>query len=197
MKKETFELIEKIKKDLKENMSEKRFEHSVSVMKKAIELAKIYNENEDEAALAGLTHDIAKEIPDDEAFMLAEKNGIELDEIEKINTKLLHGKIGAFLAKEKYGFNERITDAIKFHTETVPEMDNLSKIVYVADKIEDTRVSDKVDLDKQREVAMQNLDDAVIMIHEASTLKQIEKGRLIHPNGIYTRNYLLMNKINV
>ena len=197
MKKETFELIEKIKKDLKENMSEKRFEHSVSVMKKAIELAKIYNENEDEAALAGLTHDIAKEIPDDEAFMIAEKNGIELDEIEKINTKLLHGKIGAFLAKEKYGFNERITDAIKFHTETVPEMDNLSKIVYVADKIEDTRVSDKVDLDKQREVAMQNLDDAVIMIHEASTLKQIEKGRLIHPNGIYTRNYLLMNKINV
>ena len=197
MKKETFELIEKIKKDLKENMSEKRFEHSVSVMKKAIELAKIYNENEDEAALAGLTHDIAKEIPDDEAFMIAEKNGIELDEIEKINTKLLHGKIGAFLAKEKYGFNERITDAIKFHTETVPEMDNLSKIVYVADKIEDTRVSDKVDLDKQREVAMQNLDDAVIMILEASTLKQIEKGRLIHPNGIYTRNYLLMNKINV
>ena len=196
MKKETFELIEKIKKDLKENMSEKRFEHSVSVMKKAIELAKIYNENEDEAALAGLTHDIAKEIPDDEAFMIAEENGIELDEIEKINTKLLHGKIGAFLAKEKYGFNERITDAIKFHTETVPEMDNLSKIVYVADKIEDTRVSDKVDLDKQREVAMQNLDDAVIMILEASTLKQIEKGRLIHPNGIYTRNYLLMNKIN-
>ena len=196
MKKETFELIEKIKKDLKENMSEKRFEHSVSVMKKAIELAKIYNEDEDEAALAGLTHDIAKEIPDDEAFMIAEENGIELDEIEKINTKLLHGKIGAFLAKEKYGFNERITDAIKFHTETVPEMDNLSKIVYVADKIEDTRVSDKVDLDKQREVAMQNLDDAVIMILEASTLKQIEKGRLIHPNGIYTRNYLLMNKIN-
>ena len=196
MKKETFELIEKIKKDLRENMSEKRFEHSVSVMKKAIELAKIYNENEDEAALAGLTHDIAKEIPDDEAFMIAEENGIELDEIEKINTKLLHGKIGAFLAKEKYGFNERITDAIKFHTETVPEMDNLSKIVYVADKIEDTRVSDKVDLDKQREVAMQNLDDAVIMILEASTLKQIEKGRLIHPNGIYTRNYLLMNKIN-
>ena len=196
MKKETFELIEKIKKDLKENMSEKRFEHSVSVMKKAIELAKIYNENEDEAALAGLTHDIAKEIPDDEAFMIAEENGIELDEIEKINTKLLHGKIGAFLAKEKYGFNERITDAIKFHTETVPEMDNLSKIVYVADKIEDTRVSDKVDLDKQREVAMQNLDDAVIMILEASTLKLIEKGKLIHPNGIYTRNYLLMKKIN-
>ena len=196
MKKETFELIEKIKKDIRENMSEKRFEHSVSVMKKAIELAKIYNENEDEAALAGLTHDIAKEIPDDEAFIIAEENGIELDEIEKINTKLLHGKIGAFLAKEKYGFNERITDAIKFHTETAPEMDNLSKIVYVADKIEDTRVSEKVDLDKQREVAMQNLDDAVIMILEASTLKQIEKGRLIHPNGIYTRNYLLMNKIN-
>ena len=73
MKNETFELIEKIKKDLRENMSEKRFEHSVSVMKKAIELTKIYNENEDEAALAGLTHDIAKNISDEEALKIAEK----------------------------------------------------------------------------------------------------------------------------
>ena len=63
MKKETEELIEKIKGDLKQELSERRYVHSVSVMKKAIELAQIYDENVDEAALAGLTHDIAKEIP--------------------------------------------------------------------------------------------------------------------------------------
>ena len=63
MKKETEELIEKIKVELKEILSERRYNHSVSVMNKCIELAEIYNVDVDEAALAGLTHDIAKEIP--------------------------------------------------------------------------------------------------------------------------------------
>ena len=60
MKKETLELIEKIKKDLKNMLSEYRYNHSIGVMNKAIELAKIYGVDEDKAALAGLTHDIAK-----------------------------------------------------------------------------------------------------------------------------------------
>ena len=41
MKKETLELIEKIKKDLKNMLSEYRYNHSIGVMNKAIELAKI------------------------------------------------------------------------------------------------------------------------------------------------------------
>jgi len=194
MEKETEELIEKIKGDLKEMMSEHRFNHSVSVMKKAIELAEIYGENVDEAALAGLTHDIAKEIPDDEAFKLAEENGIELDEIEKVNTKLIHGKIGAFVARRKYGFNDRILNAIRLHTETSPDMDMLAKIVFVADKIEDTRVSEKIDIDEQRRVAAEDIDGAIILIIDNTVKKLVEKGKLIHPEEILTRNELLRNR---
>ena len=196
MKKETKELIEKIKEDLIFEISEFRFNHSVSVMKKAIELAEIYGENVDEAALAGITHDIAKEISDEEAFKIAEENGIELDEIEKINTQLLHGKIGACIAFKKYGLNERIQNAIKFHTETSPDMDMLAKIIFVADKIEDTRNCDNIDIDEQRRIAKTNIDDAIILIIDNTIKKLVEKGMLIHPGEIFTRNELIKNRIN-
>ena len=196
MKKETEELIEKIKEDLKLQMSEFRFNHSLSVMEKAIELAKIYGEDTSEAALAGLTHDIAKEIPDEEAFRIAEENGIELDEIEKINTQLLHGKIGAFIAFKKYGLNERIQNAIKFHTETSPDMDMLAKIIFVADKIEETRKHDKIDIDEQRRIAKTNIDDVIILIIDNTINKLVGKGMLIHPNEIFTRNKLIKEKMN-
>ena len=54
--------IEKIKEDLKQMLSEKRYIHSVGTMKKAIELAKAYGEDEEKSALTALTHDIAKEM---------------------------------------------------------------------------------------------------------------------------------------
>ena len=60
------ELIEKIKKDLKENLSEKRYTHSIGVMNMAVELAQYYNADVETAKIAGLLHDIAKEMTPDE-----------------------------------------------------------------------------------------------------------------------------------
>ena len=75
--------IEKMKEELKQRLSEKRYIHSIGVMEMAEELAKIYGVDENEARVAGLLHDIAKEIPEDEKLKYIEKNGIEIDEIER------------------------------------------------------------------------------------------------------------------
>ena len=193
MKKETIELIEKIKIDLKEMLSEFRYNHSIGVMNKAIELAKIYGEDEDKAALAGLTHDIAKEISNEEAFEIAKKNNIIFDEIQKRNTRLLHGITGAIIVKEKYGFDEQIQNAIKYHTATYYKMDMLAKIIYVADKIEETRRPfDRLEI--WRETAKTDIDQAIILIINFVAERIIEENGFIHPAMIETRNYLLMNQ---
>ena len=195
MRKETLELIEKIKIDLRESLSEFRYNHSIGVMNKAIELAKIYGEDEDKAALAGLTHDIAKEISNEEAFEIAKKNNIVFDEIQKRNTRLLHGIIGAIIVKEKYGFDEQIQNAIKYHTEAYYNMDMLAKIIYVADKIEETRKPFER-LEIWRETAKTDIDQAIILIINFVTERIIEENGLIHPAMIETRNYLLMKRKN-
>ena len=49
---------------------------------------------------------------------------------------LFNRKIGADIAKKKYGVSKEIQEAIEYHTTTNPNMTNLDKIVFVADKIE-------------------------------------------------------------
>lgn len=130
---------EVIYEDVKNTLSEKRFRHSEGVVERAIEYAKIYGANEKEVKLAAIAHDIAKEIPKDEIIKYAEKIGVELDEIEKINLNLPHAKLGAKICKDKYGFTEDMANAVKYHTTGRENMSLLEKIIYLADATEPGR----------------------------------------------------------
>ena len=189
------ELIERIKNDLKENLTEYRYIHSLGVMEMAEELATIYNVDVESTRLAGLLHDIAKEMTEEESLKYVAEYSIAIDDIEKINVSILHGKIGADIAKKKYGVNEQIQKAIQYHTETNPNMDTLAKIIYVSDKIEKNRKSEKFDLEYERNLAKEDIDAAVLFIIDASIKKVIKKGKLLHPTIVETRNKIIMNKM--
>lgn len=188
------EPIEQIKEDLKSTLSEKRYIHSLGVMDMCVHLAKIYNVNEEDAKLAGILHDVAKEMPDEEMFKYAEENNIELTEIEKVNTKILHGKIGADIAIKKYGVNENVANAIKYHTTTNEKMDDLAKIVFVSDKIELNRTSTNYDIDYERFVAEKDLNTVMLIILNMTINKLVSKGSIINLDTVKTRNAILMGK---
>ena len=195
---EVEKLIIRINKDLKDILSEKRYNHSIGVMKKAEELAKIHDENINKAKLVGLAHDIGKELSENEMIQYTKENNIEVDEIEKINIGLLHAKIGADICSKKYGFSIDMQNAIKYHTVGNLNMDLLSKIIFVADKIEDGRNykdEDKSkDLKLAREIVITNIDKALLFEIDCSIKYTIQKGKLIHPDSILIRNKLLINK---
>ena len=98
--------LEEIQKYVKENLSQKRYNHSIGVMERAIELAKKYGADVDICAKIGVAHDIAKEIPEEEKIKYCIENNIEIDETERINTPLLHAKIGKDIAIKKFGFSK-------------------------------------------------------------------------------------------
>lgn len=189
------ELIEQIKKDLKEILSEKRYIHSLGVMEMAGELAKIHNEDIETAKIAGLLHDIAKEMPKEEMLKYVKENNIETNKIERINTAILHGKIGADIARKRYGVSKQIQDAIKYHTTTSPEMDTLAKIVYVADKTEMNRKSEDYDIEYERKLAKKDLDAVIIYIIDANIKSLIDKNKLIEEESVETRNSLMIKKL--
>ncbi|MDE5830526.1 MAG: bis(5'-nucleosyl)-tetraphosphatase (symmetrical) YqeK [Clostridia bacterium] len=181
--------IEEVKEILKKRLTEKRYNHSIGAMKAAKELAIIYGENERQAEFTGLIHDIAKEMPKEEIEEYIKKCNIEVDEIEKNQIGLLHAKLGASIAKEEFGANEKIQNAIKYHTTGNIKMDTFAKIIYIADKIEENRTYEEVE--HLRELAKQDLDKAILYILDFTTTKSIKKGKLIHPDSINLRNYLL------
>ena len=189
------ELIDKIKEDLKNTLSERRYIHSLGVMEMAVELAQIYNVDEKKAELAGLLHDNAKEMTPEELLKYVDDNNIKISEVERINTKILHGKVGADIAKKKYGVSKEIQEAIEYHTTTNPNMTTLDKIVFVADKIELNRKSATYDIESERELAKKDLDGAVIFIINSNITSLIQKDKLINEESINTRNKLIIERM--
>lgn len=184
--------IEEIKEELKNLLSEKRYLHSIGVMEKAIELAKMFGEDEEKAAYTALTHDIAKEMPEKELLEYANKNNIVLTKQDKLVSRMLHGIIGADIVKQKYGFTKEMQDAIYYHTTGRENMTLLDKIVYVADKSEErTRSSEHAD--KLRQITKnKGLDEAILFVIEDWILpKSIKKGEMIHPDSIHARNDII------
>ena len=183
---------EKIREDVKSILSEYRFNHSEMVAKKAEELAIEYGENPEIAKLIGIAHDIAKEMTDEEYLKYVEDNNIKIDEVEKINTKLLHGKVGADICKKKYNFNEQMQNAIKYHTTGNINMDNMAKIIYLADKIEATREYDGVE--EAREKAKVSLNEGMIYLLSRGIKKSLDKEKLIHSDSVELYNKLIMER---
>ena len=187
-----------IREELKMKLSEHRYIHSIGVMEKAGELAEYYGLDINKARIMGLAHDIAKQMSKEEIKEYVEEHGIELDEIEMLNTSLIHAKIGADICKREYNFDEQMANAVKYHTTGNPEMDLMAKIIFMADKIEENR--HYIGIERRRELTLKDIDRAIIETIDYTTQYCIEKNELIHPDSINTRNYLLKvkkeNKIN-
>lgn len=186
------ENIEKIKEDLKQILSEKRYIHSIGAMEKAIELAKTYGEDEEKSALTALTHDIAKEMTIEEYYKYAEENNIKLSKDDKMCTSVLHGIIGADIVKKKYGFTDEMCRAIYYHTTGITNMTTFEKIIFLADKVEErTRPKDKADVIRNI-IKEKGLDEAILWIADDYTIPKAIKNRdILNPNTINVRNEII------
>ena len=154
---------------LKHNLSLDRYTHSVCVAKLSHDLALVHNYDPDKAYFAGLVHDIAKELSEEEHnSILIENNDLEA---LKYSYKVKHSFCGKYLLKNKFHIDDDdVLDAVYNHT--VLKSDRLlSKIVYIADKRDETReINDDV-----VKIAMKDLDKAVnILIDSFKKEKDIK-----------------------
>lgn len=153
-----------IRKKLKKVLDKGRYEHTEGVMYTAAALAMAHEYSIENAMLAGLLHDCAKCISNDEKIRICNKNDILITPVENDNPQLLHAKLGAYLAETLYEVNNpEILHAIKVHTTGEPAMSILDKIIYIADYIEPGR--DKApNLNYVRKLAYRDLDACMAQI---------------------------------
>lgn len=186
-------MIKQIKEQLALNLSRKRYKHSIGVSKTAKVLAKRFGCDPDKAQLAGLLHDCARELTSNRLLSTAEAFGIVVGDIERYHTVLLHALIGSKLAEVEYGVTDpEIIQAIALHTTGGPNMTMLDKIIFLADMIEPERAFPGID--SLRELAEQDLDQALLAAYNQSIIFLAERNSIIHPNTIIGRNELLFYK---
>lgn len=181
--------LKKLRKAMKEVQSSKRFEHTLGVEYTAAALAMRYGASVENALLAGLLHDCAKCLSDEELFSLCKKHGLDLSETEKRNPSLLHSKVGAYLAEHKYGIkNQDIINAIRSHTTGRPEMSLLEKIVFVADYMEPGR-NHAPNLSEIRKLAFEDINKALLIILENTLAYLDTTGEETDPLSRETLNF--------
>lgn len=182
--------------EIRNNLGDYRFIHSLGVAKSAVELAKRFGADEKKAYTAGLLHDIMKDKKPDELLdMIENRYGVTLSDVEKSNHKLYHAIAGALYVKNELKVNDsEIIDAIRYHTTGRKNMSLLEKVIYIADYISEDRNYDGVD--RMREKAKISLETAMEEGLQFSIIELSEGLLPIHPDSIDAYNEIVMNKEN-
>ncbi|HHP7243398.1 MAG TPA: bis(5'-nucleosyl)-tetraphosphatase (symmetrical) YqeK [Elainellaceae cyanobacterium] len=184
---------EKILEWLETHVPKPRIDHVLRVEALAIALAKHHSLEDHKAAQAGLMHDLAKYFKPKKLLAIAKSEGIALDAVYETTPHLLHADVSAIIARNEFSVSDpQVLDAIANHTLGKPGMDALSCIVFLADSLEPGR-GDTLDLNHLRHTSQQDLAKAVWMTCDYTFKQLIEKGRLIHPRAVLTRNWFLQS----
>ena len=185
--------VESIFQEVQNELSPKRWRHTQGVMNKAIELAQRHDGNVEQAYLAALLHDVAREWSPEQWVVEAKMAGLVMDEAALHSPVLLHAPLAAWVAKNRFGvIDELVLCAIARHTIGGTGLSLLDKILYLADALEEGRSYKGVE--ELRNLAIQDIDVAMLSVYDQTLRYMIKREEAIHPETIAGRNELLWRR---
>jgi nicotinate-nucleotide adenylyltransferase len=137
--------------------------HSREVARLASELCDRFHAEEEKGYIAGISHDLARELDLSEMLLLAEADGLPLRHWERSTPLLLHGRAAAAILTKHTGYvDEEALQAIRDHVTGRGSMGPISKIVFAADFLEPTR--EFVSPEFRRRTLGLSLDEMVLAV---------------------------------
>ncbi len=177
-------------KRLKEMIDLQRYQHTLGVIDTALRLAEHYRVSVEKAKIAALLHDCAKGLSKYHLLRRLKGSDIVVDDVELSLEPLMHGPVGAIIAREEFGIiDDEILRAIRYHTTGSVEMTLLDKIIFIADYIEPNRQCPGID--EVRQMAFIDLDQAIILAAGRTIIYEINRHNPIHLRTVQMRNALL------
>ena len=167
---------------LRKNLTEKRLIHTANVAVCALKKVKELSLDFNKVLTAALLHDCAKYLrtEDFEGFTLP--NGVP--------EPVIHQYLGAFVAERVLGVcDEEILDAIRYHTSGKANMTTLSKLIFVADMVEEGRNYDGVE--KLRALYEKDFDECFINCLKEEVIHLKNKGGVIYGETLAAYDYYM------
>jgi len=182
------DIVRRIETEAMETLSTERYLHSRSTALAAVDLCRRFGLNPADGYLAGIAHDLAKEMDNKQMLKIVKTAGYDISPLEEGKPNLLHGKSAAVLLRERFSIhNEDILEAVAYHTSGQENMHALAKVIYIADKTEFSRTIDPA----LRKMCMEEtLDNILFAVLEKNIQKLQAKGADLSKETI-----LLINKI--
>ena len=176
---------------LKDNLSEKRYIHSIGTAECARDLAIKFGLDSEKAYMAGLLHDCAKCFSNEKLLEII-NNNLNVQKIELMNYKTLHAPVSAYIAKNNFGVEDNeILSAIRWHTLGKIDMTDFEKIIFLADKIE-PKTRDKDYLEEVRDYLKEEngLNKAMLKCYKETIKSLVKRDLKICPVTIDIYNNL-------
>ena len=159
----------------------KRVNHVLGCRDTAVELAKRWGADVEDAARAGILHDITKAIDGPLQLTLCASYGKILSDFSRKYPRTLHALTGSLVAERIFGENEAVVSAIRHHTTGNAHMNLLEMIIYVADYMEPNR--DFPGVEKLRELAFTDLKAALKLGLEMTLEHLNRQGNEVSPES--------------
>lgn len=175
------DINEKIREKLHDVVDQDRYEHSLLVAAEAKKLAENYGLDAEKAYTAGLVHDIAKRLSPEEEKYFVEKYHLPEELLNDSAKNYRHSDIGAVVAKEWFGLDDEICQAVEYHTVPRKSMTDFDKIIFLADKIGRDDIPDEwIPLKK---LAYKNLNEAMKFFLKEQEKDLKKRGIVPHPGS--------------
>ncbi|MCQ2978463.1 MAG: bis(5'-nucleosyl)-tetraphosphatase (symmetrical) YqeK [Clostridia bacterium] len=174
-----FNTYEELENEVKKYEKEKRFNHSLGVVKVSMELAKLNNYDVEKARVCAILHDCAKNLDDDFVNEFCKEYKLDFTYLKDYHN-LLHSHLGYYFAKYHFGIeDEEILNAIKYHTSGKAEMTLLEKIIFIADFLDPGRDTSEYQetYNSVKEATYRNIDEGLVKLidRQLNYLKVKEK----------------------
>lgn len=175
---------------LREKLDDYRFDHSIAVAKRAVELANLYGADTEKAYVAGLLHDIQKNLSREEQLQFLNSSAIMLTDVEKASPKVWHAISGAEYISSKLKIEDTdIINAVRYHTTGRAGMSLLERIVYIADF---TSLDRKYpDVEVLRDIVKRDLDAGLVYALRHTIISLSKETKPIHEDTLCAYNELI------
>lgn len=180
---------------LRQKLTLKRYQHSIAVMERAVQLAKRYDVDVEKAKLAGLLHDVMKDEDKINLLQFIEDSDILLSVVEKNGPPLWHA-IGGFLyVRDVLKIEDAdVLNAIRYHTTGRANMSKLEQVVYLADLTSADR--DYPDVEETRRRSEESLDSGMRYAMDYLICDLANKGNMLHQDTVDCYNELIERELN-
>ena len=159
------------------------------------DIAAFYGKDLNRCDIAVAAHDIVRHLKSDELIDCAKKYSINIEELDYKQPILLHGPIAAKIIEIEYFCkDEDIVAAVKYHTTGRPNMTDIEKVVFIADKVEPRKVKKNPSLKSVESLIYKDVDSAIKEYLSVRSKMLFDSGAPIHPLAIDTWNSLIDNK---
>lgn len=143
-------------------------------------------------------HDLARALSGPVLLKEAERLNLEVGFVERLQPLLLHGPVAAAWLNIEDGYQvDSVIEAVQFHTTGVPGMEEVGKVVFLADKLDPWKVERAPFLKRVEEVARTDLNAAVLLYLDKTIERLIRDGEMVHPTAVKYRNDLISRGIRL